>query len=261
MKGYKAYNKGLKCRDFQFEENKEYSIDGSPEICKKGFHFCENPLDTLNYYDLVDSEFTEVEAIGETQKESNNPDTKVVTNKIIIGAKLDLKGFIKASIDFIWQQCKSENDEVGNGNDSSKLASSGDFSKLASSRHCSQLASSGDFSKLASSGDFSQLASSGDFSKLASSGDFSKLASSRDSSQLAMDGLFSVGACIGEASKIKGGIGCWITLAEWDYNNELEKWVPKCVKSAQIDGEILKPDTWYKLKNSEFVECEKEEQS
>ena len=38
--------------------------------------------------------------------------------------------------------------------------------------------------------------------------------------------------------------------------NELKKTIPICVKSAQIDGEILKEDTWYELKNCDFVEVE-----
>ena len=63
----------------------------------------------------------------------------------------------------------------------------------------------------------------------------------------------SIGAAIGGNSTIKGVLGCWITLAEWKWQKD--KYVPICVKSAQIDGETLKPDTWYKLQNGEFTEC------
>jgi len=141
VKGYKAYNKGLVCKDFQFEENKTFTIEGEPIICQKGFHFYENPLDTLNYYDLCESEFTTVEAIGNV---THNEDTKIATNKIKIGKKLSLHEFINASIAYLIEQNKIE-------------AASGNYSKLAAS---------GDYSKLAASGDYSQLAASGDFSKL-----------------------------------------------------------------------------------------------
>ena len=40
-------------------------------------------------------------------------------------------------------------------------------------------------------------------------------------------------------------------MAEYDDNYK-----PICVKAAQIDGEILKADTWYELKDGEFVEVE-----
>ena len=64
-----------------------------------------------------------------------------------------------------------------------------------------------------------------------------------------MNGLESVGANIGVNGKIKGKKGDWIVLAEYDDN-----FLPLCVKSAQIDGEKIKEDTFYQLKNGEFVE-------
>jgi hypothetical protein len=68
IKGFKAFDKGLTCKGFKFEEGKEYTHEGDIKICESGFHFCENPLDVLNYYDLIDSEFAEVEAIGKVKK-------------------------------------------------------------------------------------------------------------------------------------------------------------------------------------------------
>lgn len=138
----------------------------------------------------------------------------------------------------------------------SQHASEKDYTKIASSGDFTQHASEGDYSRHASAGDFSQLASSGDCSNLASSGDCSKLASSGDYSNLIMNGDDSVGACVGFRGRIKGKKGCWITLAEWEFDGSKERFVPVCVKSAQIDGEILKEDTWYTLENGKFVECE-----
>lgn len=108
MKGYKGFNKDMTCRGMQYEEGKIYKMEEEPKCCEKGYHFCENPLDTLDYYDLCDSAFAEVEAIGDINrpKEEERQDSKIATNKIKIGAKLDLTGFIKASIDFLWEKCK-----------------------------------------------------------------------------------------------------------------------------------------------------------
>lgn len=64
MKGYKAFDKGLTCKGFQFEVGKEYKHDGNIEVCASGFHYCENPLDVLDYYNLCECEFCEVEALG-----------------------------------------------------------------------------------------------------------------------------------------------------------------------------------------------------
>lgn len=53
MKGYKGFDKDLKCRDFQYEIGKTYETDEA-KLCEKGFHFCEAPFDVLNYYAIVD---------------------------------------------------------------------------------------------------------------------------------------------------------------------------------------------------------------
>ena len=49
MKGYKGFDKDLKCRDFQYEIGKDFETDEAV-LCKKGFHFCKNPHDVLAYY-------------------------------------------------------------------------------------------------------------------------------------------------------------------------------------------------------------------
>jgi hypothetical protein len=294
MKGYKAFNKDMTCRGFQYEEGKTYE-ESKAECCESGFHFCENPLDVLKYYNLCESEFAEVEVLGEVHKisESNESnDTKAATTKIKIGAKIGLPGLIKASFEYLWEKCytnKDENVQAASG-DFSQLAASGDCSQLAASGYCSQLAASSDdsqlaasgygsqlaasgyysklaasgdcsklaasgyYSKLAASGDCSQLAASGYYSQLAASGDCSKLAASGNASQLVMEGENSIGAAIGSDSIIKGKKGCWITLAEYTWQGD--KHVCICVKSTQIDGETIKEDTWYKLENGEFVEVE-----
>jgi hypothetical protein len=91
-------------------------------------------------------------------------------------------------------------------------------------------------------------------SDTAASGNYSKLAASGDCSQLEMTGQDSVGAAIGINNRIKGAVGDWITLSEWAYNNEKQRYVPVCVKSEKIDGKNIKPDTWYTLKDGKFVE-------
>lgn len=52
-KYYKGFDKDMKCRGFQFEEGQIYEEDNA-ELCECGFHYCENPLDVLNHYPLID---------------------------------------------------------------------------------------------------------------------------------------------------------------------------------------------------------------
>jgi hypothetical protein len=63
-----------------------------------------------------------------------------------------------------------------------------------------------------------------------------------------------VGAAIGINGKIRGSLGCWLTLAEWKWDKSKERYVPVRVKSAQVDGKKIKADTWYKLENGKFTE-------
>ena len=55
---------------------------------------------------------------------------------------------------------------------------------------------------------------------------------------------------------VKAHAGCWITLAEWKYDGEKGRSVPVCVKTEYVDGEKIKADTPYTLRNGEFVEAE-----
>ena len=234
MKGFKAFGKGLVCRGKQYKENTVFEEEKAV-ICTSGMHFCENPLDVLYYYPLVDSngnmvEVAEVEALGECQTDDNK---KYCTNNLKIGFKLSFAEFVKAAIDFAFEK---SDDKVLTG-------------------YGAQLASSGYGAKLASSGDYAQLASSGDYAQLASSGDCAKLASSGDYAQLASSGYGAVVSGIGKSDTAKGKKGSWLVLAEWGYNDIERKYIPICVKAAQIDGAVIKEDTFYKLENGEFKEA------
>ena len=68
-------------------------------------------------------------------------------------------------------------------------------------------------------------------------------------------GKESIAIVTGKDSKAKGSIGCWIVLTErgeWDGN----AYPIKEVKAVRVDGEIIKPDTYYKLINGEVIPCE-----
>ena len=69
IKGYKGFDKDLKCRGFQYEVGKEYSTDKAV-ACNTGFHYCENPMDVLGFYAPCDdtgnpNRFCEVEGSGD----------------------------------------------------------------------------------------------------------------------------------------------------------------------------------------------------
>ena len=144
MKAYKGFNKDMTCtpngeRPFKYKEGETYE-EPEADLCEKGFHACLDPLDCLNYYNICDSVYREVELDDVSDQREEN-DTKVCGRKIRIGAKLSIKDIVKASVDFTMDRVKKE----GSTN-------SGDFAKLASSGYSAQLASSGKNSVVMSAG-------------------------------------------------------------------------------------------------------------
>lgn len=75
-------------------------------------------------------------------------------------------------------------------------------------------------------------------------------AASGDNSKLAASGYNSIVAAIGINNVASASLGSWIVLAEYGNGGK-----PICVKAAQVDGEALKPNVFYRLKGGEFVEA------
>ena len=153
--------------------------------------------------------------------------------------------------------------KIGSSGDSAKIGSSGDYAKIGSSGYSAQIGSSGYSAQIGSSGDYAQIGSSGYSAKIGSSGDYAKIGSSGysakigssgDSAQIDSTGEDSIIMCAGNKSKAKAKIGSWITLAEWKWSDDKNRYVPVCVKTEYVDGENIKADTWYQLENGKFVE-------
>ena len=251
LKGYKGFGQGFICRDKQYKENTVFEEEKAI-VCSKGMHFCINPLDVLDYYDLVNedgtfNEYTEVEALADSVTDDNK---KYCTTKLKIGVKLGFAGFIKACVNFLIEKTSFQQDDINSG-DSAQIGSSGDSAQIGSSGSYAQIGSSGYSAKIGSSGSYAQIGSSGDSAQIGSSGSYAQITS---------EGKNSVVMAAGYDSMARAKIGSWITLAEWVRTDECTEdgdtiWIPRCVRTEYVDGEHIKEDTFYKLKDGEFVEC------
>jgi hypothetical protein len=228
---YKAFDKDLKCRGFQYEIGRTYEHSGKVIACESGFHAVENPLDMWSYYPLTESRFCTVELSGELERHSG--DSKIASGRITVRAEIGLPQIITDAVHFLMGLCK----DVKPGENAVQSAS-GDYSKLAASGYSSKLAASGYYSQLAASGYSSKLAASGDYSKLAASGYYSKLAASGDYSQLAASGKKSivVSAAPGCTAKV-GEDGC-IALAWWDEANDRYRMAVGYVGEDGIEADV-----------------------
>ena len=224
IKSYKAFDKNMQCRGFQYEVGKEYEMDGEIKCCDRGFHACKSPMEVWDHYDMLSSRFAEVEQSGKIDEKGNS--TKVCSSHIKIKAELKLADIIKVGVEWLKDitsptKVKTDIAKNDNGGDSAKIGSSGDYAKIGSS------------------------------------GDSAKIGSSGYSAQIDSTGEDSVIMCAGKGSKAKAKAGSWITLSEWKWNDDKKRSVPLCVKTEYVDGENIKADTWYQLKNGKFVEVTK----
>lgn len=99
MKAYKAFNKDLTCRDFQYEIGKTYKMKEKPIVCDRGFHACTKLDDVFNYYTWgKETRLCEVELLGDIVDDSTR-DSKVATNKIRIVRELTKKDLFNLGTD------------------------------------------------------------------------------------------------------------------------------------------------------------------
>ena len=143
MKGFKGFDKYLKCRDLQYEIGKTTTHDGIISLCKSGLHFCENPLNVLSYYSPSDSRFAEIEA-QDVAKECDS-DTKRVAKSLHIKAELSLSALISAGVKFILDKVDFTNAKQSNTGDRSAATNTGDSSAATNTGHNSAATNTGKY--------------------------------------------------------------------------------------------------------------------
>ena len=232
MKVYKGTDKNMQCKGKQYVLGKKEVDDGAIRCGDKGYHSCEAPFDVLRHYPNINgNRFFEAEASGEIDKRQTD-DTKLASSELTLKNEINFAGLVKAQIEYTRKKAKTGTA----GGDSSNLAG-GYMSNLAGGNR-SNLAGGND-SNLAG-GDWSNLAG-GNRSNLAC-GYMSNLAGGNSSLIIGRNGC-----------NVKGGLHSVIVLTEWRYDTS-GNYAPIAVKAAIVDGVRIKADTWYKLKNGEFVE-------
>ena len=222
IKAYKGFNKDMTCRDFQYEEGKEYEEERA-EACNCGFHACEHPLDCLRYYDPAHSVYHEVEQSGEISKRSD--DTKVASTKIKIGARVSIAGLVQAAIEYTKERIKPEakaNEDYG------VSSATGDYGASSATGNCGASSATGYKGKSAA------------------------------------ENQNSVAVAWGPEAMAKGAKGSTLVLAEWErIDNDARYWKEEAWDfigslMVRVDGEKVKENTWYTLKNGELMEVEDE---
>ena len=218
MKMYKGFDKDLKCCDFQYEIGKTYE-EPTADLCEKGFHACEYPLDVFNYYAPGNmSRYCEVD-LDEVSDKKSSEDSKRCGKKIAVKAEIGIVGLVKAAVEYTMEKAIPEKSEHATGSHSAASAT-------------------------------------GDYSAASATGDYSAVSATGWQSAASATGEESVAAALGIKSKAKGALGCWIVLAEWEQDEKFN-WHRKDVQCFKVGGKTVKPDTWYTLKDGRPVEADK----
>ena len=77
-----------------------------------------------------------------------------------------------------------------------------------------------------------------------------------DQSAATVNGSESFAIATGIESKAKGALGCYIALAEWEWNGNEKRYQLVNFKAHKVEGKTIKPDVFYMLKGGKFIEAE-----
>ena len=215
MKVYKGTDKDMKCRGMQYKLGETAVYDGEPRLCKAGLHACEQPIEVLNHYAPNESRYFEADA-EEVADERESNDSKIVAKKMTLKAEIGVPGLVKAQIEYVKNQIGFE-DAIKRANAEKENHATG-YQGAASA-----------------------------------TGNLGAASATGDQGAASATGKAGVALAAGYECKAMGALGCAICCVErgeWDG----ETLPIIAVKAAIVDGEKIKADTWYRLKNGEFVE-------
>ena len=230
MKVYKATDKNMKCRDFQYELGKTAEVDGDIKLCKNGLHACEMPLDVLCYYAPGDgSRYFEAE-LEDVSNEKHSDDTKRVGKKLTLSAELGIPGLVKAQVEYVKAQCDFDN-AIKKANAEKKNHATG-WSGAASA-----------------TGEMGAASATGVRGAASATGEKGAASATGESGAASATGEYCVAMTTGLFGRVMGNIGNAIVCVERRDNGEIA-----AILSDIVDGETLKPGVWYTVKNGKWVE-------
>ena len=296
IKSYKGFNKDMTCRGFQYEEGKEYEDETADachsgfHACEYPLD-CFNyysPNESV-YHEVEQSgEFDR----GEDDSKVASTKIKIGARLDISGL---VKAAIDFTMSRVKKEAESDEDYGASSATGDYGASSatgycgassatGDYGASSATGYKGASSATGDYGASSATGDYGASSATG--YKGASSATGYKGASSATgdygassatgycgaSSATGYKGASSandpesVAVAWGYKGKAMGVLGSHIVLAEWKYigskdndrydRSEQKAWEFVGAKMFRVDGEKVKPDTWYRLENGELVEVD-----
>lgn len=223
MKVYKGTDENMVCHGKQYVLGK-MAAEEKAIMCDCGLHACEMPLDVLRYYPPNCNRYFEAEA-DDVSDERSSDDSKIVAKKMTLKEEIGIPGLVKAQIEYIKNKIGFD-DAIKRANAENENYATG-YQGAASATGARGAASATGYQGAASA--------------------------TGDQGAASATGKSGVALAAGVDCKAKGALGCAICCVErgeWDG----ETYPIIAIKAAIVDGDSIKPDTWYMLQNGEFTE-------
>ena len=215
IKGFKGFDKDLKCRDKQYAIGETFTEDDT-KLCEYGMHFCENPHDIFGYYEAGNNNrFCEVEASDVSDEREN--DSKRVAKTLFVATEISVFQICKIAVSTFFENFG--------------------FKKKIESADCNEAGYKG----AANAGNYG-AANAGNYGA-ANAGDWGA----------ANAGNYGV-AIVSNDGKVKGGLGCILVARNIEYNYDANRYEVSDWACAIVDNNKIKADTWYHLIDGELKE-------
>ena len=234
MRGFKGFDKDMRCRGVQYFAGKIEVFDGTPQLCERGLHFCADPLDVLAYYAPNTSRYAEISA--EDVSEDTAHDSKRVARTLKIDAEISLSHLITAGLNFRLRRY-----DFANAPD----RSTGERGAASATGVRGAASATGERGAASATGWKGAASATGE-SGAASATGWRGAASATGERGCAI--------ALGRYGQALGAVGCWLTLAEWAHTDD--GWRRIDVQTAQVDGVAIKANVFYKLSGGKFMEAE-----
>ena len=285
---YKGFDKGWKCRGYQYTVGELHEYGGETKACESGFHSCEYPLDVFKYYAPAQSVFAIVEASGDVDRKDD--DSKIASSKLTVKAEIGIAGLVKAAIEYTLSRTKPSKSKKSNSDEVRGAASAtgyqgaasatGDYGAASATGYQGAASATGGRGAASNTGDHSAASATGDYGAASATGDYSAASATGDygaasatgyqgaasatggrgaasatgyQGAASATGLHSVAMGAGGQGKAMAAETGAIVLVYRNIDDEIIH-----IRASKVGDNGIKPNTWYTLNSDgDFIEVSK----
>jgi hypothetical protein len=163
---------------------------------------------------------------------------------------------------------KGASSATGNNGASS---ATGDYGASSATGNKGASSATGDYGASSATGDYGASSATGykgassatgDYGASSATGNCGASSATGYKGASSADDKDSIAVAWGYHGKAKGVIGSYLVLADWEGDEDnywtQELWTLKGAKMIRVDGDNIKEDTFYTMRNGEIVECKEE---